>query len=145
MSLDCVRQVVQWCKELGISTYSFFMIGFPWETREDIMTTIRFVDELDTDFTQITRVTPLEGTELYEEMKAQNIAPEQGLSDIGFFYGDAQHDGFTDISPEEVGGLIRKAYRRAYLRPQKLVRIARLLSPSDIFDLAKYAMVTKSM
>lgn len=145
MSLETVKQVVGWCKEIGISTYSFFMIGFPWETREDIMKTINYAKDLDTDFTQFTRVSPIEGTELYEQMKEKNIAPEQGVSDEGFFFGGVKHQGFTNISPEEVSKLVKKAYRTTYLRPKKMWRILNLLSIKDIFDLAKYAIRTDSM
>jgi len=145
LDLEQVVQVVKWCKELRLATYSFFMIGFPWENREDILKTIGFSRKLDTDFVQFSRVFPIEGTEFYGKIKKNNILPEQPVIDDGFFFGSTKHDALTKISNEEVSNLIKKAYRNSYLRPKKMLRILRLLQIQDIYKLARYALITDSM
>ena len=63
----------------------------------------------------------------------------------GFFFGNTKHSALTRISNEEAGELIKKAYRDSYLMPGKLLRILQLLSILDIYKLARYALITKSM
>jgi radical SAM superfamily enzyme YgiQ (UPF0313 family) len=45
ISLKQVRQVIQWCVELGIYMKAFFMFGLPDETYEDGLETVNFLKE----------------------------------------------------------------------------------------------------
>src|SRR3989344_3017607 len=66
-SLEKVREVVRWCKELGLSTWALFMLGFPWEGEREVENTIRFARELDADITQFSRLLYFPETPLYDE------------------------------------------------------------------------------
>ena len=43
------RQAARWCKEVGLPFWGYFVIGFPWETKEDILLTKKLVLETDPD------------------------------------------------------------------------------------------------
>jgi radical SAM superfamily enzyme YgiQ (UPF0313 family) len=45
------------------------MIGFPWETKEDVEETLSFMEKLDPDYGRMFVVTPYPGTEMYEMYK----------------------------------------------------------------------------
>ncbi|MFH0986014.1 MAG: radical SAM protein, partial [Candidatus Omnitrophota bacterium] len=68
------KQVVRWCQEVGINTFAFFMIGFPFESMEDIQKTAAFIEALDADFIQLSRVTAFPGTPLYDLVGADDEA-----------------------------------------------------------------------
>lgn len=140
-TLERVQQVVGWCKELDLTTYGLFMIGFPWETRQHIEKTISFAQKLDTDFCQFTRVYPMEGTPLYEEM---NLRPTNEFGEDGFQHGTTKYNGMK-LSEEEIAGLIKKAFRSVYFKPSRAIRVLKNLSLLDIYYLAKYAMISSSM
>ena len=140
-TLEQVKQARAWCKELGIATYSFFMIGFPWENRKLVQQTIDFANELNAEFTQFTRVYPMMGTELYEQVKDQFQIQR---SDEGLFYGGSRIK-LQDMNEEEVEKMIRKAYRSFYLRPAKMLRLIFTLSPNNLFELFKYSILTRSI
>jgi len=140
-TLDRVKEVVGWCKELDLTTYSLFMIGFPWETKKHIEDTIKFANELDTDFCQFTRVYPMEGTPLYEMM---NLNPINEFGEDGFQHGTIKYEGMK-LSEKEVSELIKKAFRTIYLKPSRIIRILKNLSFLDIYYLAKYSMISSSM
>lgn len=135
-----VERVVGWCKELGLATRAFFMIGFPWETPRHVQDTIDFALRLDPDFIQISRVLPFEGTELGDTVGVRNSIYQEG----GLFFGGRKCDGQI-LSDELLGRLIRRAYRSFYLRPGKILRLSLLLSPRDLLRLAAYALRTESM
>ena len=51
---------------------------------------------------------------------------------MGFSNGDLQR-------------LIKRAYRKAYLRPKKWLRLLRMLSLRDLWNLFRYSVKTKSI
>jgi radical SAM superfamily enzyme YgiQ (UPF0313 family) len=65
---DVVR-IREECRKLGIVTFGFFMIGFPFENRETIEDTIRFAKALDCEIVEFNKVVPYAKTELYEIVK----------------------------------------------------------------------------
>jgi radical SAM superfamily enzyme YgiQ (UPF0313 family) len=60
-------------KQAGLRNWTFWMVGSPEETEEDLGETARFMRELKTaglmDYKQVTVVTPVPGSPLYREAK----------------------------------------------------------------------------
>src|SRR3989338_1008868 len=137
-TLDRVKQVVGWCKELDLTTYALFMIGFPWETKQHVEQTIKFANELDTDFCQFTRVYPMENTPLYNMM---NLRPINEFGEDGFQHGTTKYSGMK-LKEDEVAELIKRAFRSVYFKPKRALRILKNLSLTDIYYLAKYARIS---
>ena len=140
-TLDKVQEIVRDCKEIGIRTMGLYMIGFPFETREDIEKTITFSQKLDTDLAQFAKVTIFADTELammygYE---ATNNEEDKALKT-----GLIQHE-VPGISKEDVYKYSRQAYRGFYLRPKKMYNLVHMLRPTDLVHLAQYAISNKNM
>lgn len=75
-SLDKVREIVSICKNLGINTLGYFVIGIPNETKESVRKSIDFAIELKLDEINVSIATPYKGTELYKECIDNNyISP----------------------------------------------------------------------
>lgn len=138
-TLEQVRQAVRWCKELGIHTSSFYTLGFPWEKREHLEDTLRFMRELDTDFAYIFRAYPLEGTPLYDKM---GVRPSEDFKEGGWSHGTMKHDALL-MSNEEVHDYIKRGYKEHY-NLKKMKRIFSILSPNDILSLVRYSIVSRS-
>ncbi len=111
--IEQARRVFQWVKEIGGFATASFILGFPWETIEDMKRTVDFALELDPDYAQFTVLTPYPGTPLY------NYALEHGLIE------DWNWEHYTTIKPvmrgfhftrEDLKRMLRYAYRRFYLR-----------------------------
>ncbi|MFZ5482230.1 MAG: B12-binding domain-containing radical SAM protein, partial [Myxococcota bacterium] len=66
MPLARVRESVAATRARGMRTTGFFMIGFPWETREAIERTADFAVEVGVDMVSLFSAVPLPGTELWE-------------------------------------------------------------------------------
>lgn len=72
VGVEKVKKFVEMCKKLGIWTHATYMIGLPNDTKEGILTTIKFALELDTDSAQFSIATPFPGTPFFELAKRNN-------------------------------------------------------------------------
>lgn len=112
-------QAARWCKKAKLQTYGFFMIGFPWETRQDIQDTIDHLFRLDTDFIEIHIALPYYGTSLY------NLCMEEGTltsSTLGSDYFHSSTIGSKYVTMDELNQIRKKTIRKYYLRPMYLIR-----------------------
>ncbi len=141
-SLDRVKKVVKWCKELDFMTSACFIIGFPWEGEEEVQNTLRFARELDTDLPLFLRLTLFPGTPLYKEFAEGN----KEYKDLGLLYGEREFATHSPaLGPNRLSVLMRKAYQKTYLSPLKLARLARLLPTRSLLRIARYAFTIDIM
>ena len=57
---------VKLIKKHKLQIFGFYLIGFPWETKEHIEDTRKLIFDLDTDFIELSIATPFKGSELYK-------------------------------------------------------------------------------
>lgn len=131
-----MRELVTCCKELGLRTFAFFIIGFPWEDRKEIEKTIKFAIELDTDFVKFTRFVLTPSIPIWHEIYGSDTKDnvDSGIEQ-SYFYGGSIF----------VQKIMRTAYRRFYLRPQKILRLLKITRLDDLLSLTKYAFNTRNM
>lgn len=117
--LEQAVEAFRLCREHGIRSHCFLVIGFPWETREMIERTVEFARRLDPDFFDINIAYPLPGTEF------DRMVREEGLVDYaraaGGGYGTPSVRTHT-LSSEELDQLRRRALLRLYFRPRYIAR-----------------------
>ena len=71
VSLEKVRDITRWCRELKIFTLGFFLIGIPGETPQSIERTMEFALSIPLDAANISIATPFPGTQFYKECLAK--------------------------------------------------------------------------
>lgn len=71
ISLYQAKKALEICKDVGIQTRAFFMIGFPNETPEDIKQTLEYACNCGADDIAINVVKAYPGTEMYKSFKGQ--------------------------------------------------------------------------
>ena len=104
-------------KAAGIDVFGYFMVGNPGETPAMVRQTIRYAIDLDMDYAQFSKVTPMPGTALYDlYMK------EYGEDYWQKYILDESYDSYIprpgcDMSEEEIQALTQLAYVRFYYRP----------------------------
>ena len=120
-SLEKVREVVKWTKEVGIKARGLFMIGMPGETEEQTLKTIQFAKELPLDGAQFSITTPYPGTELYDDLVRENKIDKMAWERY------SAYSTFSDVDPiwiqegmtaEKLKKLQKKAILDFYLRPR---------------------------
>jgi len=114
--LDKAHEVFRACRDVGIETRAFCMIGFPEETPAMADETIALVDSLDPDQVQFCAVTAYPGTPLYEMLRGTREF------DYATMTGFQALEGNEHMSAAEIEAKIREGYRRFYRRPKRLFR-----------------------
>jgi magnesium-protoporphyrin IX monomethyl ester (oxidative) cyclase len=108
LQLKKVEEVVAMAKDLGFELDTFFVVGFPGETKEQIQDTFDFANKLSVDNAKFFIATPYPGTELYK------IASESGYLAEGFDF----HNGLSftkgqistpDFTADELETMVARA------------------------------------
>ena len=100
VKLSQIRSLVKLAHRYGIWTYGTFVIGFPYEAREDILATVRYAYSLKLDFLRFYIAQPHLGSELYER-----YVQEGRLSDTNVNESRSMYDalfGTEHLSAEEL-------------------------------------------
>ena len=118
-TLDDARRAVRIAKIAGLFTHAFYVIGLPWETRETLEATLRFAQELDTEFFDFNIAYPLPGTELYEIALRDGLLERSSLADGSYAFAAMRS---YNLSSDELTRWRKKALLSLYLRPRYILR-----------------------
>ena len=110
------KEVFVACRDFGIETRAFCMIGFPEETEAMADETLRLVEHLDPDQVQFCAVTAYPGTPLYQMLS------DGRDFDYAVMTGYRALEGNEHMSAAQIEAKIKQAYRSFYLRPKRLAR-----------------------
>ena len=109
-------------KRSGLKLYAFYMLGFPWEKREDLEQTLSLAIELNCDFNEFHIAVPYEGTPLYEICLEQGLISESSM----------QHDYFRNpmigtayLTKEEVLEFRNNAINRFHWRVSYILQVVK--------------------
>jgi len=125
--LEHVEKVFNFLHKVGIKTLAFFMIGNYADTKKTIEDTIRFANQLNTDFAIFTITTPFPGTELFEMAVRNHLISNFDLSQISnnpLIFRQKQPVLRTPtLNERQLNWYQKKAIIKFYLRPKQLFRI----------------------
>lgn len=119
-----IEPIISYTSKTRIIASSFFMLGFPTETREELEETIRWAVASYLDAGSFFQVIPYPGSELEGWAVQENAA----LADTFNFKPEKYHfsSGFsatTHLTHEELTLYLLTAYLRFYFRPSRLWRL----------------------
>ena len=100
------RDTIGLCRELGIDTFAFFIIGLPGDTLSSILKTIKFAIDVQPTWVQFTAASPFIGTKLRE------WALEHGLTtpdEYAYINSHAVQMGNENLSEHQVLLLLKFA------------------------------------
>lgn len=104
-------------KKYGMNCLGAFLIGEPSETKEQVEQTIEFAKRVDPEWAQFTVYTPLPGTDSWASMKDTVKTKDWRLYDCTHGVFDSPH-----MTGKEMEKMLRKAYRRFYVRFWRIVK-----------------------
>jgi len=102
-------------KECGLRALGSFIIGFPYETEEDIRRTIKFSNRVGVDLAQFTIATPYPGTKLWDLAIKENLLLTRNWRK--FTTVDVVMKNLY-LTPEKIKKLFLWAYLNFYLNPK---------------------------
>jgi len=135
INLSQARRAIKITKEVGMENFCFFMIGYPTETKRDIINTIKFSLNPDIDWAMFSNVVPYPKTDLFDLALKNGLLKDKeywekfilGLEDEKIKYE------FPDIDE-----LVKFAYKKFYFRPGFILR--RISKTRDLKEIRNYLL-----
>lgn len=127
ITLDQLESSFQLAKELGIETWGFFLLGLPGEDAETINDTIDFAIKLDPCIAKFHILKPYPKSDVYDQLRRDGLLFDTNYRNYGIHTRPVHR--LPTVSGDELLAWQKKAYRRFYLRPTKILKsIARVKS-----------------
>lgn len=120
------------CRDVGIEAHAYLMVGSPGESDESIEATVKLLDRIRPDDTQVTITSPLPETYLYNYAKGKDIVDIKKWSD--FAYCVDSHIDLKNYTKEDIKK-IQKAIHYAIFLHGKLKKMGVELKYSSLFYL----------
>jgi len=124
LNLKAVVKVAKMCKDIGLKTAAFYVIGFPGEKKEHMLKTVEFALRLKRDFDVgmlLHVATPSLGTRLYKECKEKGYIQEnltsRAFAEVRQTWGMPiiRTEDFAPIEVREIAAMAVKRYKRLSL------------------------------
>lgn len=130
---------VRLCREAGIKSSVYLLMGLPWDTRLSLEAQIRFAKQLDPDVLEFFYPYPFPGTPLRQQcvdlgLLGADEIPSQSYSEPAF--------PTVELSLSELTAFRNRGLREFYLRPRTILRTLR--SARNHRELANYFRVGMS-
>ena len=128
--IETARKAIEAAKEVGIEVTAGYIIGNPEDTEKTINETIDFAIDMDTDFAGFNFLTPLPGTEIYEEALEKNwFVKDYDTNNIRY---DKCSINATNLPTKQLEKYLKMAYRRFYFRPNYIIRRFKKINSHDL-------------
>jgi radical SAM superfamily enzyme YgiQ (UPF0313 family) len=114
------RRAFKWANETGLMTVANIIFGFPGETRDTALETLKFVEELNPNEIGYYIATPYPGTPLYDYVKEKGWLK---ITDFNMYDTATPIFESPSISMQDLEEIREKAYQRFYLRPSYVLRM----------------------
>jgi radical SAM superfamily enzyme YgiQ (UPF0313 family) len=113
------QQAVALCRQVGIKSSVYLMVGFPWDTPASIRRLSAFARELDPDVLEVLFPYPFPGTPLRRELVAHGLLGEHEYPIQSY---DMPAYATEHFSLAALAAARKRVLRDFYLRPRKIVR-----------------------
>ncbi len=134
ITLEQVRHAVALTRKARIEAYGTFMFGIPGETYEEGLETIDFACSLGLDYAVFVNLTPLPGTEVYEDLVSGRLKPAKFAQNrFNFKNVSFVPEGMTE---EQIRHLIQLGHKRFYVNPRMVAR--KIAGIRSLYDITKY-------
>jgi anaerobic magnesium-protoporphyrin IX monomethyl ester cyclase len=115
------REIIQHCRNKGIVTAAFYVLGFLQDDWNSIAATIDYATDLGSTFAQFKILTPYPGTPMFKQLEP--LLTETDWERFDGYSATFRHPNLTD---RELRFLLGAAYTRFYVRPSYLANFLKI-------------------
>ena len=115
------RTIIQHCRQKGIVTAGFYVLGFLQDDWNSIAATIDYAADLGSTLAQFKILTPYPGTPMFKQLEP--LLTETDWEKYDGFSPTFKHPNLTD---HEQRFLLGAAYKRFYMRPSYLANFLKI-------------------
>ncbi len=131
LKVSQIEENLLWAKKAGLSPHVTVMVGYPWETKENIENTICFVQKLFkkglVDTMQATMVIPYPGTPLFRQCREKGWLKTQDWDR----YDMREAIMKTKVSEKEIIRATGRLFSVSIWNPQFLARTLKMFTSAD--------------
>lgn len=124
LNLDFVRKQIAKVKEHDFYTQAFFILGFPYETEDDMKATIEYAKSLKLDSAFFGTFVPLAGSEDFNNLVEVHRID---IHTLDWSRLSSTNPFASSLSEKTIEKHLHKAYRQFYFRPSIVYRNIRRL------------------
>ena len=112
LKIDQIKPAIENAKKVGLLVHTFWILGYPGETYEEINQTIKFALNSGADSFSFSILSPLPGTSIYRKVIKENLWWEgRGLEDLMYRSSLVKVNGFS--GPKEFEKFVTEANIKA--------------------------------
>jgi len=116
------------CREMGIGTHAFIMLGAPVETKEDLDATVKLVERIRPNSVSVSVTTPAPGTDLYDIVYSSGAYNIVSPEDSDYHY-NTRPIKLSELTAKDIAAAekaILEAVPGTYFREELMTRMQHL-------------------
>jgi radical SAM superfamily enzyme YgiQ (UPF0313 family) len=130
LTTKIIKEKTNLIKKIGLESNGFFIIGYPTETREDIIRTIKFAKQIPIKRAQFSLFKAYPGTDITNKLLEDKKIDKINYDSFMYYKIDYVPEGLTQ---KELKNLQRKAFLEFYLRPKILLSLLKEINSIEHF------------
>jgi anaerobic magnesium-protoporphyrin IX monomethyl ester cyclase len=138
-SRDQLLEAARNCQKAGLILTTYYMVGHPSETREEMEETFNFAKLVGSDMVQMAFHTPYPGSQSYEMVK--DLVAD--LSELNHY--ETQHVNLSEVDSESMEKLQRQFYLEYYFSPRRFARYLRRRALYRLTDPTEWQLAAMSL
>ncbi len=123
LDINQLKETIRKTARTGIIVGGYLMLGFPTETREEMLQTIHFAVESDLDVAAFFKVTNYNDIVKFYQSRSESLEERQGapekFEDFSYYSQKRSH---ARVSVDELNSLLLKAQQQFYLNSRRIRR-----------------------
>lgn len=131
LNKNYIKKQVELISKVGIEITGLFILGYPAESKNDILQTISFAKSLDLTKAAFSIFRPLPGSEMWTYLINQKKLDISHLNNLSYYRTESNY--MRNVSQEDFSKLQKKAFFDFYFRPKIILTLIReTSSPSHL-------------
>jgi radical SAM superfamily enzyme YgiQ (UPF0313 family) len=124
LDVNAAERAIEYCREAGLQTVGFFILGLPGETEEAAQQTIDLALSLPLDFAKFNITVPYPGSELFNRARANGQLRHTKWEDYSCYVEQPENLALllADMPAETLIRLQKDSIRKFYLRPSMIAK-----------------------
>lgn len=136
LTKNYIKKQVSLIRKVGIEVTGLFILGYPAETKKDILQTISFAKSLSLTKAAFSVFRPLPGSEIWEYLTKKGKLDLSHLSNFSYYRTEGNY--MNNVSQNDFRLLQKKAFFDFYLRPKIILTLIKeTSSPHHLLALIK--------
>jgi len=121
INLEKLKEAIDFTSSIGIVVRVFVMLGFPTETKEEILMTRDFVMNPSIDAAVFHAVNPFEGTDIYHQVEEDGLNPEEFKDKYNYIAPNFSSS--SAVSDEEFRDLYNQCVIEFFMDQERTARV----------------------